>query len=78
MGLIDEFFQKGWDFFSNILGNTFNTEFWSLIGYTGIAAAGAFAVAYFFPVLRGFCGAVLMGVAGAWYGFHKGQKSRGD
>lgn len=72
--IFDGLVQKVTDLF----GNFFNTEFWGLVGYTGIATVAAFALGYFFPQLRALCGTVLVGIAGVWYGFHKGQKSRGD
>lgn len=57
-------------------GATFNTEFWSLVGYTGLGVFTAILLAYFFPALRSFAGAAVIGMGGLWYGYHRGQASR--
>lgn len=59
----------------SLLLSYFNTEFWSLVVYTGVITAAAFALGFFFPVLRAFGGAVVLSLAAMWYGYHKGQQS---
>lgn len=78
MGIVDELYQGLQTFFDKNLDHVtsfFNTEFWGLVGYTGIAAFGCAALAYFFPVLRGVAGAVFFSLAALWYGYDRGQRS---
>jgi hypothetical protein len=72
---VTAFFQKITGVFDSVSG-FFNSEFWSLIAFTGAAVVIAVMVGYFFPVLRGLMGAMLVGIAGTWYGYTKGQDSK--
>ena len=76
MGLIDEFLEKTWNFGAEKVDFLFNADFWGLVGWTAMIAVACVGIAYFFPVLRSFCGAVLMSVAAMWFGYHKGQGKR--
>lgn len=80
MGLIDEFFQGFQKFFDknsdaliNSIVSYFDTPFFHMIGYTGIAAFTCGALAYFFPNLRAFAGAVFFSLFAMWYGFYEGK-----
>jgi hypothetical protein len=54
----------------------FNTEFWGLIGWTALIAIAAGLLAWAFGVLRPLAGAIWIGLAAMWYGYHMGQKSQ--
>jgi hypothetical protein len=56
----------------------FNPVFWGSVEWTVIALVLAFTTGFFFPEMRRIGGATILTVLAYWYGFHKGQKSRGD
>lgn len=60
-----------WHFFMN-------AQFMGLAGESLAIGAGAFVLGWAFPQLRGLAGAALVGIAGAWFGYAKGRKSKED